>query len=84
MENLICPICQKDDIKYTMGIPKGYVSTLAGYLRYIDEEGEEHHHDDNRRTTVVYCSNGHKFHYQYKNSCWCGWEGLQEEFKLIE
>jgi len=80
---MICPICKEKGLKSQVMIG-GIMSTLMGYTSYYDEDGKLHNHDDNSRTTVGTCSNGHKFSYRYKNSCWCGWVGKTEEYKVLE
>jgi hypothetical protein len=79
---MICPQCKEQGLKSTVQT-KGTITTLMGYAGWYDESGKYHHHDDNSRTTVGTCSNGHKFLYRYENSCWCGWVGKTEEYKVI-
>lgn len=80
---MTCPICLEEGIKSTAQT-NGQMTTLLSYPGFHDEDGKYHKHDDNAVTTVGKCSNGHVFSYRYKNSCWCGWEGKQAEYKLIE
>lgn len=63
-----CPVCEEQRLKSTISTG-GVMTTLMAYPRYYDENGKLHHHDNNRQTTEGVCSKGHKFLYQYENSC---------------
>lgn len=82
-KTMICPICKKEGKKSTVQTG-GIMSTLVGYTSWYDENGSLHHHDDNSRTTVGFCSNNHKFAYRFKNICWCGWKGKDEQYSFEE
>jgi hypothetical protein len=76
---MICPTCQAEGLTSTV-TTGGASTTLAGYPRFYDEQGNLHHHDNNDKVTKAQCSNGHRFRYQYPNKCWCGWEGSKEKY----
>jgi hypothetical protein len=80
---MICPICKEQGLKSTV-TTQGGGSTLMGYTPYYDESGRLHHHDNNTRSTLGNCSQGHSFHYIFENSCWCGWKGIPEQFKMLD
>lgn len=79
---MICPVCKEQGLLSDVRNEETS-TTLMGYIAYYDDEGKYHHHDDNTRSTISHCSNGHTFSYRYENSCWCGWKGKTEEYKII-
>ena len=80
---MICPACQEQGLTSTVQT-NGQMKTFMSYPGYHDEEGKYHKHDNNSVTTVGKCSNGHIFSYRYKTSCWCGWEGMPEQYEMLE
>lgn len=78
---MICPICEREDRKSCVYV-HGTSTTLVAYFNtdYYDEDGKHHNHDDNCRITNYSCSNGHRFTFRRRNSCWCGWKGKEECF----
>lgn len=41
------------------------------------ENGKQHVHDPNLHTASYECSEGHRWEYGWKESCWCGWPKIR-------
>lgn len=79
---MICPQCKEEGRTSTVQ-DLGTTSTLMGYIAFYDEQGKRHDHNDNSITSYCKCSNGHEFEYRHQNSCWCGWVGKTEKYRMI-
>ena len=73
-----CPECEKLELRSTVMIHGGVITTDMAHNEFYDEAGNHHTHNPNLRTVTYQCSNGHEWLGGLINTCWCGWRSDKE------
>ncbi len=77
-----CHFCLKEGLKSVL-YPGASMTTLMGFGKWYDEDGNLHNHDGNTVTSPFHCSEGHYYHTKGHNPCpapGCGWPHEEPEF----